>query len=353
MREESMAQPAGKAHFEDLDGLRGVAALVVLFGHLTAIFLQRTDFFPRKVLAVNFFFMLSGFVISYSYGKRLYGSVSVIEFFARRAIRLYPLIVLGTLLGALSLALVDPAFFSKPRAGLSFVASILSLPDLTKGDSRSHFALNPPEWSLFYELLAYSAFALILQTMNKRTLVVIVVVGAVFYSMQRMVGTSFDQVTMSNVSSVVASFSLGLLVERSGNGLSKNKWALSFPWLSILLAGACAIPLSAGNGVDVIAVLVLFPALLVLGRHSTSMRGRRVVRWLGDLSFPVYILHWPLLLMIQYLLQARYGARVALVAGCIATLIGAGLAFTFFDLPLRRRLNTWLTRRLSMPVQAH
>ncbi|HEY8254564.1 MAG TPA: acyltransferase family protein, partial [Rhizomicrobium sp.] len=92
-----MAAPETK-HFEILDGLRGVAAIAVLVGHASILFLQST-WVPRKLLAVQFFFMLSGFVITHAYEGKLRAGMTWREFMLRRIIRLYPLIVLAALVG--------------------------------------------------------------------------------------------------------------------------------------------------------------------------------------------------------------------------------------------------------------
>lgn len=98
-------------HFATLDGLRGVAALLVLLGHATAIDLSPAlTLVPRKLLAVEFFFMLSGFVVAYAYEDRFRAGFSVREFLLRRAVRLYPMIVVGACLGTIQCAVALPAF---------------------------------------------------------------------------------------------------------------------------------------------------------------------------------------------------------------------------------------------------
>lgn len=93
-----------KPHYELLDGLRGVASLLVIWYHVfegfaTSPLDQR---FNHGYLAVDFFFILSGFVIGYAYDDRWKKTMTVGNFFKRRLIRLHPMVVIGCVLGAIS-----------------------------------------------------------------------------------------------------------------------------------------------------------------------------------------------------------------------------------------------------------
>lgn len=88
-----------KKHYHLLDGLRGVAALIVMWYHVFEgyAFAGNTmiENFNHGYLAVDFFFMLSGFVISYAYDDRWGGSFTMKDFFKRRLIRLHPMVIMG------------------------------------------------------------------------------------------------------------------------------------------------------------------------------------------------------------------------------------------------------------------
>ena len=97
-----------KAHFEILDGLRGLAAIaVVIFHFMEWVYSDFSqNFIAHGFLAVDFFFCLSGFVIGYAYDERI-GKISVIAFLKLRLIRLHPLVIIGSVLGLLTF-LFDP-----------------------------------------------------------------------------------------------------------------------------------------------------------------------------------------------------------------------------------------------------
>ena len=92
---------ASKPRYEILDGLRGVAAMMVIVFHCfeTYIPLIGTQIINHGYLAVDFFFILSGFVIGYAYNDR-WNSMTTWGFFKRRLVRLHPMVVAGTLWGA-------------------------------------------------------------------------------------------------------------------------------------------------------------------------------------------------------------------------------------------------------------
>src|ERR1700710_2350874 len=91
-----------KSHYEILDGLRGVASLLVVAFHVFETFNGGSRFkqiINHGYLAVDFFFLLSGFVVAYAYDDR-WGKMSQWEFYKRRLIRLQPMVIMGSIIGA-------------------------------------------------------------------------------------------------------------------------------------------------------------------------------------------------------------------------------------------------------------
>ena len=99
---------ASKPRYEILDGLRGVAAMIVVVYHLfedfgAGVAVQGAN---HGYLAVDFFFVLSGFVIGYAYDDR-WDRMSYGDFFKRRLIRLHPMVIFGSFLGLLMFYFTD------------------------------------------------------------------------------------------------------------------------------------------------------------------------------------------------------------------------------------------------------
>lgn len=148
-----------KPHYPILDGLRGVAALMVVVFHIFEA--HATSFMDQIVnhgyLAVDFFFLLSGFVISYAYDDR-WETLSLREFARRRIIRLQPMLVMGTIVGALLFYTQDSTLFPNIHSvpvwhvlGLMLIGfTLLPIPPSMdiRGWAEMH-PLNGPAWSLF------------------------------------------------------------------------------------------------------------------------------------------------------------------------------------------------------------
>ena len=99
-KEVKIAYFKSKPRFEALDGLRGVASIIVVIFHLFEVYLDgpTNQIINHGYLAVDFFYVLSGFVMSYAYDDR-WNKMSLCDFYKRRLIRLHPMLVAGNFLG--------------------------------------------------------------------------------------------------------------------------------------------------------------------------------------------------------------------------------------------------------------
>lgn len=164
---------ASKPRYAILDGLRGVAALVVILFHgfETYIPFFGTQHINHGYLAVDFFFVLSGFVIGYAYDDR-WDRMSTWSFFKRRLIRLHPMVVAGTLFGACLFFFGESDYFSliggtEPwKFFLCIVLGLLMIPAGTGLDIRGWGetnSLNGPNWSLTFEYIGNILYAFVLR----------------------------------------------------------------------------------------------------------------------------------------------------------------------------------------------
>lgn len=172
----SAAYADSKPHYDILDGLRGVAALLVVVFHLCEA--HATSHFDQLLnhgyLAVDFFFALSGFVIGYAYDDR-WGRMTVGGFFKRRLIRLQPMVVLGMAVGAALFYFQDCDMWPvhavpvwKMLAVMLVGMTLLPVPVSmdVRGWQEMH-PLNGPGWSLFYEYCANILYALVVRRFPK------------------------------------------------------------------------------------------------------------------------------------------------------------------------------------------
>ena len=180
-----------KSHYEILDGLRGVAALLVVIFHMFEPYDGENRFkqiINHGYLAVDFFFLLSGFVVAYAYDDR-WGRMTQWEFYKRRLIRLQPMVIAGSVIGAALFYLQKgPAFpliATTPiwKMLLVMVVGCTLIPLLPSMDIRGWDEMHPldgPAWSLFFEYIANILYALGVRKFSKKALTVLVVLSAAF-----------------------------------------------------------------------------------------------------------------------------------------------------------------------------
>lgn len=354
MNDESGAArtAAPAAHFVTLDGLRGVAAFAVLFFH------RRWWIAPGALhfayLAVDFFFVLSGFVIAHAYWKRLAARQLSLRSFTRlRAERLGPLVAVGATLGVIAqmLAALAAGRGADDIAGI-VAAWPLALSLLPVPWFDDPFLINGPSWSLFFEVAGNLVFAALVPVLDRRRLIWLtasavaglLVVGLVHGDIS--VGFKWTDLPLGMVR-MAAPFLIGALIHRLWieGALPRIKipaWVLA---LVLIASLALVPPLGAGwtLAYQLLCVVLLFPAIVAAGLQNEPGRFTLPVAKLGaELSYPVYILHMPLLVTFT----AWHGewpshTRLFLLGEVAAITIAAILASRLFDMPVRR----WLAGR--------
>ncbi|MDB5371957.1 MAG: acyltransferase 3 [Belnapia sp.] len=353
--------------FHTLDGIRGVAALLVACFHLE-IFLAPVGgsgaLFPEGYLAVDLFFVLSGFVLEHAYADRLRAGLRARAFMTARIIRLYPLYLLGVAIGLAS-AIVAYRLGGGSVDGqglvLTTLAALLLLPSPTAGQNAAIFILNAPGWSLFFELLVNLAFVLAWRRLSTRLLLAIVVVSGIALAMATFqaghihLGPTWPDF-LGGVPRVAYSFFIGVLIRRlyqaeaapASGARQVVAWGLAglLPLILLLPPSPALRP-----WFDLACVLVAFPILIALGaRYEPGAAGVAIFRFLGLVSYPVYAIHFPLMeLLRRGLSLLRIDIQqfaVPLELGCIAALVAAGwLLFRMYDLPARAAAAQSMRRR--------
>lgn len=312
--------PATKPHYPVLDGLRGVAALAVVAMHISEA--HSTSALDMNInhgyLAVDFFFLLSGFVIGYAYDDR-WGKMTVGNFFKRRLIRLQPMVVIGMIIGAVTFYFQASAFFPKIadtpvwQVILVMLIGCTMIPIPPSMDIRGWnetYPLNGPAWSLFYEYVVNILYALFIRKFSKTGLSILVMIAGcvlIHYAVTNesgdlIGGWSLEPLQLRiGFTRVMYPFFAGLLLFRIGK-LAHIKHA--FWWCSLLLLIILAMPRIGGsehrwmNGLyEALSIVFIFPFIIYLGASGelTNAFARRTCKFLGDISYPIYITHYPLI----------------------------------------------------------
>ncbi|MCW3122960.1 MAG: acyltransferase [Flavipsychrobacter sp.] len=310
-----------KSHYQILDGLRGIAALMVVLYHIFQTY-DNGDRFIQIVnhgyLAVDFFFVLSGFVVAYAYDSG-WGTMTKWDFYKRRLIRLQPMAIMGMLIGAalfyfqsnvMSPLVNETPVWKMLLVLLAGVALIPLLPSVNIRSEHDMYPLNGPTWSLFFEYIANFLYALVFRKFSNTLLAIFVILFAGLLIRLTILGPQGD--VMGGWSLYRADLALGftrlLYPFFAGVLLSRMKKLIyiknAFAVCSLLIVLILSVPRIGGrehlwmNGLyELFSILVLFPLIVAIGAGGNIMSkySTRVCRFLGDISYPIFITHYPLI----------------------------------------------------------
>jgi len=333
-----MSEPATSpsARFELLDALRGAAALGVLFFHVGAK--GGPDWAPHGYLAVDLFFALSGFVIAHAYQARLASGMRPPAFLAARLGRLYPLYAIGLLIGATALMLVLPATADRDIAMAQALATaLLFIPAL---GLPALFPLNPVMWSLFLEVAVNAAYGGLWRWITTRRLAAWVMLSGAGLAACALTGGGLNggeggDTLLTGLARVSFSFPLGLLVHRlHRTGRLPDLRALAPAAIPVCVAGLAAPLAGSANGMlDLALATLVWPLILVAGLQAQVGRWGRACAALGALSYPLYAVHLPVLILVGWAAKQAGLAHGALFA------VPAALAVA------------WLAQRLDAAIR--
>lgn len=350
--------------FVVLDGMRGLAAIAVIMDHVTSVALQRLV--PGRFLAVDFFFVLSGFVLAYVYGERLRGGMSFFSFMRVRVIRLYPLYFLGTAMGAaLALLQASKHWIAYPpiNALWAFLCAIFFIPCPPQVTTEwlSIYPLDGPGWSLFFELIANIAFALLIMRLSFRFLIGLLaiaaaaLIGCTIWLGTMDMGWSWENV-IGGFPRVTYGFFAGVLVYRLWSKVALPALPAWAAFLALMLVFVAPVPEPYRWIYELFAAIVIFPVLVAVSAGAQA-KGLllKASAGAGALSYGVYILHVPIWNWAKAIMPilvpwwtAIPGFAHYFIIAAVAVLAAAVLD-RVYDKPVRRWLST---RRAQRPAQA-
>ena len=344
-----------KPHYPILDGLRGVAAILVVIFHLFEALFPVPANHPMHhgYLAVDFFFLLSGFVIGYAYDDR-WNNMTIKEFSTIRLIRLHPMVVLSLIIGVIGFYL-DP--YTNGMANTTVLQligvfllgiTLLPGPDI-RGWAETH-PLNGPHWSLLQEYIANILYALFVRKMGKLALWILVIIAGIALVITAAwrgdvaTGWSFETIWIAFIRMLFPFFA-GLLLFRS-NKIVQLPFA--FPIASILLMILFFLPTFTYNGIYEAACIILaFPIIVAIGAGG-KITGvwARICKFSGEISYPIYIIHYPFIyIYTMWVVKNKPTAEeilpVAVSLFCLFILM-AYASLKLYDAPVR----AWLKKKL-------
>jgi len=310
--------------FAALDGLRAVAAAGVLFYHF-ADWSGRPGWFGHGYLAVDFFFCLSGFVLAHAFERRPIGWPAYLHI---RIVRIWPLLVASTLIGAILTSRHSPPFWPNLARGLLLIPRLGPAAEWT---FPTLFPFNPPAWSLCLEVL----------------------VSALWFPLRRLPDLGLAAIVLCS-GAVMLWVALGLHAWRYRSLAPRPRLAVP----ALVLLAALFMPILPWNGVyDFACVAVLFPLLVLTGAHDPRGAVGGLCRRAGEISYPLYALHWATWAVMLRLYAHGWKPLLPLWFFGLALLVAplaAWAAFRIYDAPVRRWLGRASTGRgdLAAPSPA-
>ena len=377
MKKQDTKTTDSKPHYALLDGLRGVAALLVVWYHVFEGFQFAgnkpvIDFINHGYLAVDFFFILSGFVVGYAYDSRWGKTLTLGGFFRRRLIRLQPMVIMGAVIGAASFLLSGMERWDGTHATLwltflAFVCGCLMLPTLPgmpreiRGNGEM-FPLNGPCWSLFFEYVGNIVYALFIRRLSTRLLALLsfaLCCALAWFAVTDQsgygsigVGWTVERTNILGGSlRMLCPFTMGLLLSRIFKPIHYARGAF---WISAaLLLAIFHVPyiysdgaLSLNGVFEAVCIIAVFPLVVwyAASGKTTDIASTRICRFLGDISYPLYIVHYPLMYAFyMWLIKTRqytlYETWPAALAAVTASIILAWLCLKLYDMPVRKWLR--------------
>lgn len=331
--------------------------------------------FNHGYLAVDFFFMLSGFVISYAYDDRWSKGLTIGNFFKRRLIRLHPMVVMGAIIGTLSFLLGGSLKWDGQTTSLGWVmlamfmgmCLIPAYPGAgydVRGNGEM-YSLNGPTWSLFFEYIGNIVYALIIRKLSGRGLAILTIllgIGLGWFAVTDvsgygMIGVGWTLDTINFLGGLVRMlfpFTMGMLLARNFRAIKVKGifWiaiAALFALFSVPYIPACG-EICLNGAFEFLCILVFFPTIIWLGASGATSHkiSTGTCNFLGAISYPLYVVHYPVMyLFYQWLIKEQIFALdecwpvVLCVMGTSVLL--AWITLKFWETPVRK----WLEKRLG------
>ena len=346
-----------KPHYPILDGLRGTAAILVVIFHLFEAYYPVPANHPMHhgYMAVDFFYLLSGFVVGYAYDDR-WSKMSIRDFFKIRLIRLHPLVILGVLIGAIGFWL-DPYTNGSQHVSLLKLAGVMLIsftllpaPDI-RGWGETH-PLDGPCWSLLQEYVANVLYAVFGHKMSKIILWVIVCISGIVLAIVAhrhgdvATGWGYANIWIAVVRMMFPFFA-GLLLFRTGKLI---RIPFAYVLCSLVLIILFMLPTFKYNGLyEAACIIIAFPLVVAAGAGGL-VKGRwaKVCKFSGEISYPIYILHYPFIyIYTAWVYQEKPSPQYIFPVACgllVFFILLAYAALKLYDEPIR----AWLKKKFLM-----
>ena len=345
-----------------LESMRGLCALFIVLLHDSAgNFLSDNAFINNSYVAVDFFFVLSGYVIALNYAHRIENRQAVRSFLFRRLQRIYPLhlFVLMVFVGIECLKYVAEAsngvVANTPAFSHSNLENFLLNLVLLHGVFADTLAFNPPSWSISVEFITYAGFALAVLTRRTGLVVLLGLIASMLFILRLHQGLLEDGSSYQLIR-CIWSFSIGYFVFRFQ---SLSTRVGPFLQLAIFLACILAVIYGVGNKYEMFVSLLF--GLMVLSLVNRQLPVTRLLQfrpfiYIGAISYSVYMVHsvvyWFTTQTFRFLLPALGLDGSTEFGSIVFTVLSVGLTILTAHVTYHRIEMRFYTKRAASPREA-
>lgn len=341
--------------------LRGLAACAVVcyhtvLAHGDSNYFIANSLFKNSYLFVDLFFILSGYIISRSYGAMFQGDsldgTAYRRFQLRRLIRIYPNYVVWLAIAVLTALAIEWKNTGSLILSSDFVVSLAMHVAMIQSLLDAPIKWNVPLWSIAVEVISYLVFPiLVLIRQRLRGFDAVAAAFAAAGLVFLWSSTTLDSISgWPSVLRCLCGFSLGMVLASS-----QPVATLSAPWLSLLQLGALALAIvSVAAGAELLAVLGFVALVGATARNGGALFAvfrRPELHHIGKISFLIYLAHVPVLsvyLATAGFLERRTGLPlltdwlVMMSFVLLGSIVAASLSFALLETRSRR----WLSAKL-------
>lgn len=340
-------------HYASLDLLRGIAAICVLLYHTDFLFDIRGVILPKAYLCVDFFFALSGFVIATNYSLDTRPKILFRQFLIARVARLWPLLAASIFFGFLVIGAKLYKDFhyvdTGPLVG-SMIVNGLMLPSFFQPYSIDRlYIFNGAAWSIFFELIINIVYFIFFRKLLNKYLFIVLLLSwcALFWSAfsnhSLDVGWS-SQNFFYGFSRVFYSFTLGLVVFNS-RVFDRFKIPVFRLALMVILFVLMQQP-DWGWLYDLVVITLVFPVILIISVNSSVVgNARTIAQFIGDISYSVYLLQTPSIVLFSGLSLVFLGKKIEIftpAAGFVFLILFIPCCYfswRYFEIPSQRAVK--------------
>ncbi len=362
------ANTEGTRRYHELDSLRGIASLTVFFSHFSfsnvfaGLEFERISKSPLHLLwdgesAVLFFFVLSGFVLALPYVKTE-RPIELAGFYNKRILRIYPAFIGAILLCLIfKYALYNPentGHYSNWLKGIwqwDFKDNwkhIIKTPFLLVFDFNTNL-LNPPIWSLQFEMKISILLPFLIICIKKNTFVfnALFIIALVYLNMDFYVAVFYFGVLLASYHEIAGAYLKRL-----------PKVAVVFFFIVAALLYSCRYALGIGDDPGTTSRLHLYISVagscifIIMAIHQPGISRflkNRVCQFLGKISYSFYLIHLPILIVTASLLPFtnNYSVIIWMLASLSLSWLLSLAMYRFIEMPFQQ-LAHWMVKRFAI-----